>query len=98
MTETRRTAVFQHKSVLYTRNSSLRRRALTQRRVEGCYLGGHGDIADEIECSRSSVSRFFSGHNIRADITRRILDALKLKFDDVHAPFTPQSDASDGDY
>ncbi len=98
MAETRRTAVVQYNGVLYTRNLSLCRRALTQRQVEGSYLGGHGDIADEIRCSRSSVSRFFSGHNIRADLTRRILDALKLKFDDVHAPFTPPSDAPDGNY
>jgi len=32
------------------------------------------------------------------DVTRRILGALKLRFDDVHTPYVPQSDASDGDY
>jgi hypothetical protein len=96
MAETRWSAVVQYNGVSYTRNLSVLRRALTQRQVEGCYLGGHGDIAEEIGCSRSSVSRFFGGHNIKADLSRRILDALKLKFDEVHTPYVRQPDASDG--
>lgn len=96
--ERRRTAVVQYNGVSYTRNLSLCRRALTEQQVEGNFLGGHGDLADEIECSRSTVSRFFSGHNLSTDATRRILGALRLRFDDVHKPYVPQSDASNGDY
>jgi hypothetical protein len=96
--ERRRTAIVQYNGVSYTRNLSLCRRALTERQVEGTFLGGHGDLADEIECSRSTVSRFFSGHNLSTDATRRILGALELKFDDVHTPYVRQSDVSDGDY
>jgi hypothetical protein len=96
--ERRRTAVVQYNGVFYTRNLSLCRRALTERQVEGKFLGGHADLADEIECSRSTVSRFFSGDNLSMDVTLRVLGALKLKFNQVHTPYVPHSDTSDGNY
>jgi hypothetical protein len=96
--ERRRTAVVQYNGVFYTRNFiALPAGALTERQVEGKFLGGHGDLADEIERSCSTVSRFFSGDNLSMDVTLRVLGALKLKFNQVHTPYVPQSDASDGD-
>jgi hypothetical protein len=92
----RRTAVVHYNGVYFTRNLSLCRRALTQRQVEGCYLGGHVELADEIGFSRSTVSRFFSGDNLSMVVTLKILGALKLKFKDVHTPHVPESDAADG--
>jgi len=92
----RRTALVQYNGLSYTRNLSLLRRALTYRQVQGSYLGGHGELADDIECSRSTISRFFSGDNLSMNVTRRILGALKLKFGDVHTLCTPQPGA-DGD-
>ena len=62
--ERRRTATVQYNGVSCTHNLSLCRRALTERQVEGDYLGGHGDLADESKCSRSTVSRFFAGDNL----------------------------------
>lgn len=62
--ERRRTATVQYHSVSCTGNLSLCWRALTEREVEGDYLGGHGDLADESKCSRSTVSRFFAGDNL----------------------------------
>src|SRR5215831_20900911 len=96
MADRRWTAVVQYNGSSYTRDLLLCRRALTQRQVEGSYLGGHAELADEIECSRSTVSRFFSGHNLSTDVTRRILGALKLRFNDVHTPVASESSASDG--
>jgi hypothetical protein len=96
--ERSRTAIVQYNGVSYTGNISLCRRALTERQVEGDFLGGLGDLAVQSECSRSTVSRFFAGDNLSMDVTRRILGALRLKFDDVHTPYARQSDASNGDY
>jgi hypothetical protein len=93
--ERRRTAVVQYNGVSYTRNLSLCRRTLTERQVEGSFLGGLGELGTVSACTRSSVSRFFAGRNLSMQLTVRILDALKLRFDQVHTPITPHTDAFD---
>ncbi len=98
MSEKARTAVVHYNGVAYTRNISLCRRALTNRQVEGGYLHGLDDIATDIGCSRSSVSRFFAGGNLKAELTQRILGALKLTFDEVHTPIAPMPDAPDDNH
>jgi hypothetical protein len=92
MAEKLRTAVVQYNGVSYVRNLSLCRRALTARQVEGNFLTGITGLADSIACGRSTVSRFYSGLNTSADVTARILGALKLGFDEVHNPIDPPPD------
>jgi len=40
-------------------------------------------LADAVGASRSTASRFFSGRPTSLSVTKRILDALGLKFEDV---------------
>ena len=46
-------------------------------------------LADAVGVSRSTASRFFSGRPTSLSVTKRILDALGLKFEDV---LTPESE------
>ena len=82
----RRSAVVQYNGVSYKRNLSLCRRALTERQVQGEYLGGMIDVAKAAGCSRSTVTRLFNGHSLSMEVTRNILSVLKLSFEEVHTP------------
>lgn len=84
--ERRRTAVVTYNGAAYLRNLSLCRRALTQRQVEGEFLGGLTELAGAVGYSRSTVTRLFNGHNLSMDVTIKLLDVLKLSFEDVHTP------------
>lgn len=46
-------------------------------------------LADAVGVSRSTASPFFSGRPTSLSVTKRILDALGLKFEDV---LTPESE------
>jgi Helix-turn-helix len=70
----------------YTRNRRKCRIALTHRQVEGELLGGRTALAAAANVSRSTVSRFFSGHNVSVEATIRILSVLRLRFEEVHRP------------
>ncbi len=43
-------------------------------------------LAVKVGVSRSTASRFFSGRPTSLAVTKRILDALHLKFEDVLTP------------
>ncbi len=58
------------------------RNALVRCQVDGKLNTIHG-IADELDISRSTASRFFSGRPGSLAFTLRILDKLVLQFDEV---------------
>jgi transcriptional regulator with XRE-family HTH domain len=58
------------------------RRALVQRQIEGV-LDSMESLARAVGISRSTASRFFSGRPTSLAVTLKILDVLKLKFEDV---------------
>lgn len=88
----RRTAVVKYNRASYTRDLSHCRRALTQRQVEGEFLGGMADLAKAAGCSRSTAHRFFCGWSVSMETTMRLLNALKLSFEDVHTPLVDTTD------
>jgi hypothetical protein len=61
-----------------------------------CQVKGEFDsmeqLAAAVSVSRSTASRFFSGRPTSLTVTKRILDALHLKFEDV---LTPEIEADD---
>lgn len=57
-------------------------RAMRDRQIAGDFDSVEG-LADRIKCSRSTVSRFFSGRNTSLAVTLKILGALQLTFDQV---------------
>ena len=61
------------------------RRALVDCQVRG-ELDGMESLAKTVGISRSTASRFFSGRPTSLAVTKRILDALHLKFEDVVTP------------
>jgi transcriptional regulator with XRE-family HTH domain len=56
--------------------------ALVRRQVEG-EIGSMEGLAQAVGCSRSTVSRFFSGRRTSLAVALQILDSLKLRFDEV---------------
>ena len=88
----RRTAVVKYNDVCYLRNLSLCRRALTHRQVEGEFLGGMTDLAQAAGCSRSTATHLLSGRNLSMQMTIKLLDALKLRFEDVHTLLADPTD------
>jgi hypothetical protein len=69
----------------YYRNLATCRRALVRCIVEDG-LNGVGGLANAAHTSRSTVSRYLSGHALAPATVMKILRVLKLSFDDVHAP------------
>jgi hypothetical protein len=69
------------------------RRALVDRQVDGA-LDSMESLAVAVGISRSTASRFFSGRPTSLAVTLRILEALKLRFEDVARP---ETDDDDGD-
>ena len=61
-----------------------------RRALVGCQIHGKFDsleeLADGIGISRSTVSRFFGGRQTSMSVTKKILAALGLKFEDVLRP------------
>jgi transcriptional regulator with XRE-family HTH domain len=70
------------------------RRALVERQVHGG-LDSMESLAETVGISRSTASRFFSGKPTSLTVTLRILEILKLRFDDVARPKSDQDDAAD---
>ncbi len=88
-----KTVTVWYRGIPYSLNLVLCRRALVQRQVEG-ELDSMESLADAVGISRSTASRFFSGRPTSLAVTLKILDALKLKFDDVARPET-EGDVTD---
>ena len=70
------------------------RRALVDRQVEGG-LDSMESLAVAVGISRSTASRFFSGRATSLTVTLKILEVLKLKFDDVARPRSDEDEAGD---
>jgi hypothetical protein len=56
--------------------------ALVRRQIEGEFDSMEG-LAEAVGCSRSTVSRFFSGKRTSLAVALVVLDRLKLTFDEV---------------
>jgi hypothetical protein len=61
------------------------RKALVDCQVLG-ELDSMESLADKVEISRSTASRFFSGRPTSLAVTLRVLEALHLRFEDVAWP------------
>jgi hypothetical protein len=70
------------------------RRALVDRQVEGG-LDSMESLAVAVGISRSTASRFFSGRATSLTVTLKILEVLKLRFDDVARPRSDEDEAAD---
>jgi transcriptional regulator with XRE-family HTH domain len=77
-----------YRGVPYSLNLVRCRRALVDCQVRGDFESME-ELADAVGISRSTASRFFSGRPTSLTVTKRILDALGLKFEDV---LTPESE------
>ena len=70
-----------------------------RRALVGCQIAGKfermEELADSIVISRSTASRFFSGRPTSLTVTKKILAALGLKFEDALRPaeIVPKEDA-----
>jgi transcriptional regulator with XRE-family HTH domain len=69
----------------YQLNLVVCRRALVRRQIEG-ELDNMNSLARAVGVSRSTASRFFSGRSTSLAVTLRILDKLRLSFDEVAKP------------
>jgi transcriptional regulator with XRE-family HTH domain len=63
------------------------RRALVDSQVEGG-LDSMESLANACNISRSTASRFFSGRPTSLAVTLKVLEVLKLKFEDIARPET----------
>ncbi len=88
-----KTVTVWYRGIPYALNLVLCRRALVQRQVEG-ELDSMESLAGAVGISRSTASRFFSGKPTSLAVTLKILEALRLKFDDVARPET-EGDVTD---
>ena len=80
-----------YRGVPYSLNLVRCRRALVECQVKGEF-DSMEQLAGAVKVSRSTTSRFFSGRPTSLTVTKRVLDALHLKFEDV---LTPESEADD---
>ena len=80
-----------YRGIPYSLNLVGCRRALVDRQVKGEF-DSMEQLADVVGVSRSTASRFFSGKATSLEVTKRMLAALHLKFEDV---LTPESEADD---
>jgi transcriptional regulator with XRE-family HTH domain len=69
----------------YSLNLVRCRRALVDCQVKGEF-DSMEQLAEAVGVSRSTASRFFSGRPTSLAVTKRVLDALRLKFEDVLTP------------
>ncbi len=76
-----------YRSIPYSLNLVRCRRALVDCQVRGDFESME-QLADAVGISRSTASRFFSGRPTSLAVTKKILDALHLTFEDVLTPET----------
>jgi hypothetical protein len=77
-----RDVIVRYRGMPYRLDLGRCRRALVLRQVDG-HFDNMESLAQVIGCSRSTVSRFFSGRNTSLSVTLRLLRALRLSFEDV---------------
>ena len=82
-----------YRGLPYSLNLVRCRRALVDCQIEGEF-DSMEELADKVGVSRSTCSRYFSGRPTSLTVTKRILDALHLKFSDVLTPETEEDDAA----
>ena len=80
-----------YRGVPYSLNLVRCRRALVECQVRGEF-DSMEELGNKVGVSRSTVSRFLAGRPTSLSVTKRILDALHLKFEDV---LTPEAEADD---
>jgi hypothetical protein len=89
----RRLAVVHFEGVAYEMDLHVVHAAIVRRQVEGEFLE-RIQLADAAGCSRSTLSRFLSGHQCGLPTALAILDKLDLTFDQVFrrctAPGSPE--------
>ncbi len=76
-----------YRGIPYSLNLVRCRRSLVDCQVRGDFESME-QLADAVGISRSTASRFFSGRPTSLAVTKKILDALHLKFEDVLTPET----------
>ncbi len=74
-----------YRGLPYSLNLVRCRRALVDCQVRGEFENME-HLAEAVGISRSTASRFFSGRPTSLAVTRKMLDALHLKFEDVLTP------------
>ncbi len=74
-----------YRGLPYSLNLVRCRRALVDCQVKGKF-DSMEQLAEAVSVSRSTASRFFSGRPTSLTVTKRVLDALHLKFEDVLMP------------
>src|SRR5256885_3961856 len=83
-----------YRGIPYTLDLNACRRALVNRQIDG-ELDSMESLAAAVGISRSTASRFFSGRPTSLTVTLKILDVLKLGFDDVAWPLREDGDIED---
>jgi transcriptional regulator with XRE-family HTH domain len=76
-----------YRGVPYTLNLIVCRRSLVDCQVKGEFESME-QLATAVGVSRSTASRFFSGRPTSLAVTKRMLAALHVKFEDVLTPET----------
>jgi hypothetical protein len=77
--------IFDFNGIEYEMNERAVRVALVRCQVAGRYRR-KSELADEIGCSRSTVSRFFAGRQTSLRTVMDILDRLNVTFEEVFTP------------
>jgi hypothetical protein len=81
------------RGIEYDLDLDLCQHALVRRQIDGEFDSLEA-LADAIERSRSTVSRFFSGRQTSLAVMLAILGKLKLSFDEVCTPRRPNGGSS----
>ncbi len=93
MADRPRKVTVSYRGIPYSLNLVVCRRALVDCQVKGEF-DSMEQVADAVGVSRSTASRFFSGRPTSLEVTKRMLAALHLKFEDVVTPETEEDDAA----
>jgi hypothetical protein len=77
-----------YRKLPHVMNLRILNRAMRDRQIAGDFDSVEG-LANRIDSSRSTVSRFFSGKNTSLTFTLRVLEALKVNFDQMFMEISP---------
>ena len=80
-----RRAIVNFRGIDHELDIPILRLALVRRQVAGEYESMQ-ELAEAVGCSRSTVSRFFSGRPTSLTIAIDVVDKLKLSFEEVFTP------------
>lgn len=93
MADRPRRVIVRYRGIPYSLNLVRCRRALVDCQVKGEFESME-ELADKVGVSRSTASRFFSGRPTSLAVTKRMLAALHMKFEDALTPETEADDAA----